>query len=352
MPKPPSELELVEAVAAMDERLNPLIGYMPFEFVQCAFPQRKPLDDATRKVFLRRNNGLSLKMVAGTNEDNTNIGVPYGPKTRLALAAWCRGIKLHGKFVSMGPSMAQWLTEDLGFTSATGGKNGNKPAVGEQVRRLIHANIEVIPHTDKLRHRGGGLRIIEDWDVWWDTRRPNPTTKRPTQHSFVVFTDRFVRLVKDATPVHMETMVRLGQSALAQDIYSFLAAKLPNLEAPFKLNWIQAAIQFGNGPMPEDPAEQSGFISETKRNILTQLPKVMREYHEANVSLADDDSGLWLKRSPAHVPQRGAWELTRDRRRKTVEQRRMEAAAADRLAAGVTGRRAKQKQKGQLALFG
>ena len=213
MPKPPSALQIVESVAEMDELLRPMIGYVPFEFIQCGFPHRKPTDDATRKVVLRRNNGISLKMVAGTNEDNSNIGVPYGPKTRLAIAAWCRGIKTHGKLVNMGPSMAQWLTRDLGFKTATGGKDGNKPAVGEQVRRLIHANIEVIPHTDKLRHRGGGMRIIEDWDVWWDTKRPDPVNKRPTQHSFVVFSERFVQLVKDASPVHMGTLVRLGRSA-------------------------------------------------------------------------------------------------------------------------------------------
>ena len=342
MPKAPSELELFEATAAMDESLQQLVGYMPWEFVQCAFPHIKPKDDRDKRVFLRRNNGISLKVVAGTNEDSTNIGVPYGPKARLALAAWCRQIKLHGKFVSMGPSMANWLTTELGFKTATGGPNGNKPAVGEQVRRMIHANLEVIPHTEKLRYRGGGMRIIEDWDVWWDTKQAGSGGNRPSQHSFVVFTDRFVQLVKDASPVNMTAMSRLGRSALAQDLYSFFAARLPKLEHPLTLNWIQCAIQFGNGPMPEDPAERSDFISETKRNIDAQLPKVLRVYHEANVKLTD--AGLRLERSPAHVAPAGAWDMTRERRALTKEQRRLEAIAADRRAATAATRRSKQKQ--------
>lgn len=340
MPKPPSQLELFEATAAMDERLDQLIGYMPWEFVQCAFPHIRPKDDATKRVFLRRNNGISLKVLAGTNEDNTNIGVPYGPKARLALAAWCRQIKLHGKFVSMGSSMAGWLTKDLGYTTATGGPQGNKTLVGEQVRRMIHCNLEVIPHVEKLLYRGGGMRIIEDWAVWWDDRRRDPGGH--SQHSYVVFTDRFVQLVKDASPVNMDAMVRLGRSALAQDQYSFYAARLPNLERPLRLNWIQCAIQFGNGPMPDNPEERSDFISETKRNILAQLPKVLTVYHEARVTPQDD--GLLLERSPAHVAPRGAWELTRERRATTKERRRLEAIAADRRAAAASTRRGRQKQ--------
>ena len=96
--------------------------------------------------------------------------------------------------------------------------------------------------------------------------------------------------------------------------------------------------------MPEDPADQSDFISETKRNILTQLPNVLKEYHEAKVKPADDDSGLWLERSPAHVPPRGAWELARERRRETLQQRLLEAKAEDYRAAGANTRRGKQKQ--------
>lgn len=141
-----------------------------------------------------------------------------------------------------------------------------------------------------------------------------------------------VDLVERASPVNLEAMVLLGKSALAQDLYTFFSYRLLQLNRPLKLNRTQLAVQFGNGPMPEDPGRCSDFISETWRNIRNQLPEVLRVYHEARVELLDD--GLLLKQSPPHVPPRGAHGITRERRMETKEIRRAAAIHADKLALG------------------
>jgi len=328
-PRRNSQLNLFQAVAEMDERLEPLIGYTPGELVQCAFPQIKPKNDA-RRVWLRRNGALTVKLTAGTNDDESSTGLPYGPKSRVFLALCAKRIKQTGSAtVELGASQNAFM-DTLGYTSKSGGKTGNKLLVAEQARRIVRANLEVRWDKDHPnRDRGGGMRFADFWDLWWD-RAKNPT--HPVDGSYIVFSRLFVNMVENAQPVNLEAMVILGKSALAQDLYTFLSGRLYQLRRPLKLNRIQLAVQFGNGPLPEDPGRLADFVSETWRNIRTQMPAVLRVYHEANVELLDD--GLLLRESPPHVPPRGGHALTRARRAETKETRRVAAILEDRKASG------------------
>jgi hypothetical protein len=327
-PRKQTQLDLFEQIAAMDERLEPMIGYTPGELVQCAFPQIKPRGD--RRVWLRRNGDLTVKLESGTNDDETPVGLPYGPKARVFIALCAKRIKQTGSAtVELGASQNAFM-DSMGYLSKSGGTTGNKGIVAEQARRIVRAKLEVRwPKDHPNRDRAGAMPFAEFWDLWWD-RGKNPT--HPVDGSYIVFSSLFVRMVERAKPVNLEAMVILGKSALAQDLYTFLSGRLYQLRRPLKLNKVQLAAQFGNGPMPEDPGKLSDFISETWRNIRGQLPAVMKVYHEANVEVLDD--GLLLRESPAHVPPTGAHAITRARRSETKDLRRLAAIVEDRQASG------------------
>lgn len=327
-PRQQTELSLFEQIAEMDERLEPLIGYTPGELVQCAFPQIKPRGD--RRVWMRRNGDLTVKLESGNNDDETPVGLPYGPKARVFIALCAKRIKQTGSAtVDLGASQNAFM-DALGYKSKSGGQTGNKLLVAEQAKRIVRANVEIRwPKDHPNRDRAGAMRFAEFWDLWWD-RSKNPT--HPVDCSYITFSSLFVRMVEHAKPVNLEAMVILGKSALAQDLYTFFSGRLYQLRKPLKLNRIQLAAQFGNGPIPDDPSKRSDFISETWRNIKGQLPAVMKVYHEANVELLDD--GLLMRESPAHVPPRGAHAITRARRAETKEVRRVAAIMADKQAKG------------------
>jgi hypothetical protein len=324
--KKTSELALFEAVHAMDMRLNPSLGMMPGELIQCAPPQVKPRGD--RRVWLRKNNGLTVRLESGHNDDETPVGLPYGPKTRILLGYCARKIKQTGDaVVDLGPSQNGFMDE-LGFLSKSAGSTGNKKIVAEQAIRIVNANLTVRWADDHPnRYRGGGMRFADSWDMWWD-RSKNPT--HPVRGSWIKFSQLFVDMVEKASPVNLEAMVLLGQSALAQDLYTAWSNRLYRIDPnkPVRLNKRQLAVQFGNGPMPDDPGKVSDFISETWRNIKNQVPAVKKVYWQANVEQLDD--GLRLHHSPPHVPPRGGHYQARELRAESAEERRMAAIAADR----------------------
>lgn len=329
MARPKStQLSLLDEVVAMDSREFPLLGYSLSEMTLAYLPKRRPRD--TTRVYSHQNAGLTLTVTAGTDTaDGGNIGLPYGPKARLVIAK-LNAVAVINKSptIPLGASMNGFLSS-LGLATSGGKKMSPRALVGEQVRRLVRCSLEFTWDKEKKnpdRDRGGAIRIAKYWDVWWD-RSDNPT--HPVDESVIVLSDDYFQaLVGNPVPLNLEALQILGHSALAMDLYAWLSSRLWRLQHPVHVTWPMLAVQFGTGPIPDDPRKRSRYLYDVKRDIEDQMPTVLAVYHEAKVDSTPD--GLLLKPSSPHVPPRGGHGLARARRQTTVPARRFAAQVADR----------------------
>lgn len=333
MARPTStQLSILDDIALMDAREDPPIGYPPVIAAFCTMPGQKPPQDL--RVWSRETNGRRWTITAGTNlEDGSSVGLPYGPKARLWLAFLGGYAKKHQTpVIELGPSLNGFMAEFGVY--GNGGRNGSKPLVGEQIRRLVRSQLEFGATEDMPRyHRdhGGGMRFARHWDLWWD-RSENPT--HPVDGSYIILSDDFYREIDESSfPLNLDALRILGGSALAMDLYAWLTYRLRTVTRPTTVTWQQLAVQFGKAELAEAGRRRTLAISETKRNIRAQMGTVLAVYHQAKVE--DTDAGLVLRQSQPHVPERGLHGIRRAQAVVTLPARRMAAAAADRTRAPI-----------------
>ncbi|OJF14492.1 replication protein RepA [Couchioplanes caeruleus] len=333
-----TQMELLEQIAEMDARTDPPIGFPPLVTAMCLLPGVKPTLPKVRpveehRVLSRSHNGWTATWTAGINpKDGSNVGLPYGPKGRLLLA-FLGGYAVRHKtpMIELGPSQSGFMKE-LGL-AASGGRTGSKTLVGEQVRRLVRAQLVVERDFDDdpryLTDEGAGMRIARSWKVWWDRSGENPT--HPVEGSYIELSkDFYDEIIDHSFPLNLDALRIFGDSALAMDLYAWLTYRLRQLTKPVTLTWEQLTAQFGKNGLPDVGAPnraRSRAVAENKRNILAQLPTVLAVYHQAKVE--ETKFGLELRPSPPHVPERGMHGLRRAQAAASLPARRTAAAAAD-----------------------
>jgi len=96
-----------------------------------------------------------------------------------------------------------------------------------------------------------------------------------------------------AVPLDNRAIAHLAGSALALDLYAFLAHRLPRLREPLRLSWATATAQFGTADTP--PRKMAQLIREA-------LVDVQAVYPDARVEALRE--GLILRPSPPSVPPR------------------------------------------------
>ena len=94
-------------------------------------------------------------------------------------------------------------------------------------------------------------------------------------------------------PLDSRAIAHLAGSALALDLYAFLAHRLPRLREPLRLSWAAVTAQFGTADTP--PRKMAQLI----RDALTE---VRAAYPDARVEVVRE--GLILRQSPPSVPVR------------------------------------------------
>lgn len=325
-----TQMSLLDAIAEMDQREDLEIGFPPLATAMSLMPGTKP--PQTQRIWTKKNGRWSATWTAGTKvSDGSSWGLPWGPKGRLWIAyLGGRALRNHDPMIELGASQTAFM-RDFGL-AASGGSTGSKGLVGDQVRRLVRANLITEADEDDpaglVGDEGGGMRIAQSWSLWWD-RSDNPT--HPVKGSYILLDPLFYETIgKHPLPLNLDALRILCGSALAIDLYSWLTYRLRQLNKPVTVTWEQLTVQFGKAGLPDvgtPNSARSRAVSETKRNIRAQMPTVLAVYHKAKVF--DSTHGLILYPSPPHVPERGLHGTHRAQAAASLPARRKEAAAAD-----------------------
>ena len=134
--------------------------------------------------------------------------------------------------------------------------------------------------------------IVTAFDLWF-SKNPNqrvlwPSTVRLSQ-------EYFDTLVKHAIPLDERAIAALSHSAMALDVYVWLAQRLHriNLSNPQFVTWTALYEQFGQG---------FSRIRKFREKFLLVLGKVQTQYPAARIEA--DKGGLTLRQSTPPVPKR------------------------------------------------
>ena len=222
------------------------ILYQHSVLCQTCLPFRDPGDDVRQ---WERTNGLvNLLLAAGQAfhpeiRRFMDVGLPFGPKPRLVLYHLnAEALRTQSPVIELEDSLTAFVNRTLGLDS--GGRTIR--TVKDQLTRLSAADFRIGTVLGEGRAVTLKGSVIEGFDLW-TSRDPQQRVLWPTT---VQFSQRyFDSLMKHAVPLNETAIARLSHSAMALDIYTWLAQRLHRVEEgkPTLVPWVSLWEQFGNG---------------------------------------------------------------------------------------------------------
>jgi hypothetical protein len=276
--------------AAMDASDPSSILYQHTVLCQTCLPYRNP-GDAVRE-WEREQGATALKVSAGEARDTTTgtwvkLGLPWGPKPRLILA------HLNAEALRTGKPLVEVEGSLTAFVERIGlccdGRTIN--VVKDQLARLSAAQIRMaIAHGEHARQVQA--HIVTGFDLWF----PKDERQRVLWPTAIQLSlDYFESLQRHAVPLDECSLAALSHSAMALDIYAWLAQRLHRIDPgrPQFVPWQAIKDQFGHG---------YGRMVEFRRVFRRTLEGVLGHYRAAR--LKADGCGLTLYHSPPPVKGR------------------------------------------------
>lgn len=240
------------------------------------------------REFLRRTGEGWLHVQAGAldlGDGPVPQPVPYGAVPRLALI-WISTIarRYNSREIFIGRSASEFLGM-LGFDN-----QGHRYCT---LRRQLHA-LSVCRMQLGFRGRTINESVIKRIDAWL----PGSHSQRSVwPGSLLLDADFFDELVLHSVPLDARALHALRGSALALDVYVWLAHRLHQLNyRPLRLPWHTLKDQFGH--------EYTGKhgLGDFCTSFKLALSKVLMVYPEARVCV--QRGGIELRQSPPPVPTR------------------------------------------------
>jgi hypothetical protein len=266
--------------------------YLHVVLAQCGLPYRQP--DPELPFYERRNGNASLILTPGVLLDPktrkpTMQGLPYGAKPRLLLIHLCtEAIRTKKPEVEVGASMSAFM-RDLGL-SVSGGKTGSIGRFKDQLNRLAAARMQLLFQDDAKVSMVNPSSPIGQYDIWF----PNDPDQRMLWASWVTLSREFFESLMDqnALPLDSRAIRALQQSAMALDVYGWLAHRLCRIRdyQPHKISWFALQRQFG-----PDYADEYKF----RHNFKDTLAEVKAVYRGAKVEIVA--GGLEVRQSAPPV---------------------------------------------------
>ena len=300
--KKPPKLTLIQKRAvktSVDISLSPPedIAYQHTVFCQTCLPYRDPGDEV--REWRRQQGRVFLLIEAGQayhpeQQDFVKVGLPFGPKARLILAHLnSEALKQSSPVVQVEDSFTAFVRRIQDPFKA--GRTPTGPEIRkfkDQLVCLSAATIRLAVNAD-TRTLQVNSQIIGAFELWSgkDERQriPWPSTIRLSE-------DYFASLLKHAVPLDERALAALSHSAMALDIYTWLAQRLHRVKPgrPQFVSWAALQDQFGQGY-----SERRYF----RRDFINTLRLVHGQYQSARFELGA--KGMTLFHSLPPVPPRG-----------------------------------------------
>ena len=257
---------------------------------QTGLPYRNPGDD--RREWERSNGQATLKILAGEAFHPelcrfVPLGLPYGPKPRLILA------HLNGEALRQRSPQIEVEASLTAFVKRlkldTGGRTIG--TIKDQLARLTACSMRLGAVRDG-RAVTVNSQIVTAFDLWL----PKGEGQRVLWPSTVrLSAEYFDSLTEYAVPLHDRALMALSGSAMALDVYAWLAQRL------YRIEWGQRVFV----PWPALQA-QFGWHYERLIDFRPEFRKALRDVHSqyraADIDL--DGRGMTLRRSPPPVKGR------------------------------------------------
>jgi hypothetical protein len=266
--------------------------YLPAVLCQVGLP-RSPTPGQT---FERTSGNVSLQVEAGKAWDGKSwrqMPLPYGVRPRLALVHIAtQAIRTRSRTVDVGGSVNAFLTE-LGLDNggkAYGQTRQQMTALAVCTLRLGRVETRTIGGQEKDFAVTLDAKPFRQFEAWIDSRGDQPTLW-PTE---VELSQEFYdSLIETAVPLEHGAIAKLTHSALALDLYTWLAHRLYRVRrGGSRISWAALQEQFGS-----EYADRKDFKREMKR----RLHDVMKVYPAARVE--EVEGGLMLRASPPPIPR-------------------------------------------------
>jgi len=267
--------------------------YLHSVFCQVALPRTKVVGDEFRRVCGRAQLIVQAGYLADSAGNLVKQAVPYGSLPRLFLMYLVREtLRTSSPEIRMGESAAEFM-RSLGIQSATGGVNGSMTAFRRQAMAFCAAKLTLsIPPTKDHCARTIITSPVHTFDAW-----KLPRTGETTWPKRLVLSADFFNEIMDrrAVPLDDRAISLLQGSALALDLYAWLASRLRRLTQPLDISWNILFAQFGT-EYSDTPDKLRSF----RKKFKIALQSVLAAYATARVDLLR--KGLWLHPGPSPVP--------------------------------------------------
>jgi Plasmid encoded RepA protein len=273
-----------------DQDNDPRLAFQHTVFCQAGLPYRNPGDDV--RQWQREQGAVSLLIKAGeamhpSTRKWVELGLPWGTKPRLILA------HLNAEALRQGSPVIEVENSLSAFVKRIRGFNGGREirAFKDQLSRLSVAVVRLAT-TRGDRAFQINSQVVTAFELWPELdARQRVLWPSTIQLSL----DYFASLQEHAVPLNEADLAALAHSAMALDIYSWLAQRLHrvNPSRPAFIQWPALKQQFGL-----DYARMSHF----KPKFRIALRQVLTRYKAARIDL--DSGGMRLHHSPPPVTKR------------------------------------------------
>jgi hypothetical protein len=282
---------LIEPVELTEQDNEPRLSFQHTVFCQTGLPYRNPGDDV--RLWQRAQGAAFLEVQAGRAFDpsirtTVEVGLPWGAKPRLILAHLnAEALRQDSPVIEVERSLSAFVKRIRGFD---GGREIR--FFKDQLSRLSSALIRLAYARGDDHAHQIETKIITAFDLWLHKdERQRVLWPSTIQLSL----DYFTSLREHAVPLNEADLAALAHSALALDLYAWLAQRLHriNPNRPAFIQWAALKQQFG---------PDYGRMRDFRAKFRTTLRQVHCRYKAAKFEI--DGYGMRLFNSPPPVTKR------------------------------------------------
>jgi hypothetical protein len=274
------------SVTAVDPEI---LAFQHSIFCQTGLPYRNPGPEV--REWERLNGGASLIVSAGKAFDPANkrwvqLGLPYGPKSRLVLIHLnTEAIRTGSPVVPVEDSLTAFVRRLLRYAP-----NGLEiRQFKDQLGALAAANIRLGFLQNEEHATTINTQIVHGFNIWM----PKDQRQRVLWPTMIRLSHEYFESLKDhAVPLDERAVAALATSCMALDVYCWLAQRLHRVPSgrPLLVPWAGLKAQFG---------WHYGRMVDFRRDFRQVLAEIRAQYADARFDL--DHRGMLLHHSPPPI---------------------------------------------------
>ena len=279
----PLDRKLVNTGMVINDFVHDRPEYLHAVLCQLGLPR-----SATSDRHFERSSGRSSMMISGGKRFNGKTWVecplPYGAKPRLVLIHLCsEAVRTQSPVIDVSDGIKPFL-DNMGLNVCGRGYRQFK----DQMAYLAAAEMRFAWHTGE-KVRQANYQPVESFEAWAD-----PFTRQAAfwPDEIKLGQPFFETLCEHAVPLDPRALHALQHSALAMDVYSWLAHRLCRVrqESGQKLYWKNLKEQFG---------QEYKTTKDFKKKFVPALRKVLTVYPHAKVR--QENGGVRFFSSPPPI---------------------------------------------------